>query len=78
VLGRKIRYGGDDLAAFEKLFGSFAPRWMARNMRFMMSRFQQQGMAATPEAVARLTVLLGLAPHSYRDFAAETAKQWQS
>jgi len=33
VLGRKIRYGGDDLAAFEKLFGSFAPRWMARDMR---------------------------------------------
>jgi uncharacterized protein YbjT (DUF2867 family) len=79
VLGRQIRYGGDDLAAFEKLFGSFAPRWMARDMRLMMSRFQQQGMVATPEAVARLTVLLGHhAPHSYRDFAAETAKQWQS
>jgi uncharacterized protein YbjT (DUF2867 family) len=78
VLGRQIRYGGDDLAAFEKLFGSFAPRWMARDMRLMMSRFQQQEMVAKPEAVARLTDLLGHAPHSYRDFAAETAKQWQS
>lgn len=78
VLGRQIRYGGDDLAAFEKLFGSFAPHWMARDMRLMMSRFQQQGMVAKPEAVARLTDLLGHTPRSYRDFAAETAKQWQS
>jgi len=78
VLGRQIRYGGDDLAAFEKRFGSFAPRWMARDMRLMMSRFQRQGMVAKPEAVARLTDLLGHTPRSYRDFAAETAKQWQS
>ncbi len=78
VLGRQIRYGGDNLAEFEKLFGSFAPRWMARDMRLMMSRFQQQGMVAKPEAVARLTGLLCHAPRSYRDFAVETAKQWQS
>jgi uncharacterized protein YbjT (DUF2867 family) len=60
VLGRQIRYGGDNLAAFEKKpFGSIAPRWMARDMRLMMSRFQRQGMVAKPEAVARLTDLLG-------------------
>ena len=76
VLGRQIRYGGNDLAAFEKLFGTFAPRWMARDLRLMMSRFQRQGMVAKPEAVARLTDLLGHTPRSYRDFAAETAKQW--
>jgi uncharacterized protein YbjT (DUF2867 family) len=78
VLGRQIRYGGDDLAAFEQRFGSFAPQWMARDMRLMMSRFQRQGMGANPETVARLTDLLGHGPRSYRDFAAETAKQWQS
>jgi hypothetical protein len=44
----------------------------------MMSRFQQQGMMAKPEAITRLTDLLGHAPRSYRDFAAETAKQRQS
>jgi uncharacterized protein YbjT (DUF2867 family) len=76
VLRRQIRYGGDDLVAFEKRFGSFAPRWMARDMRLMMSRFQQQGMAAKPEAVARLTQLLGHGPRSYRGYAAEMAKQW--
>ncbi len=43
VLGRQIHYGADDLAAFEKRLGSFAPHGMARDMRLMMSRFQQQG-----------------------------------
>ena len=51
---------------------------MARDMRLMMSRYQQHGTVAKPEAVARLTDILGHAPRSYRDFAAETAKQWQS
>jgi uncharacterized protein YbjT (DUF2867 family) len=78
VLGRQIRYAGDDLEAFEKRFGSFAPHWMARDMRLMMSRFHQHGMAARPEAIARLTQLLGHAPRSYRDYAAEIAKQWES
>jgi uncharacterized protein YbjT (DUF2867 family) len=78
VLGREIRYGGDDLAAFEKQFVSFAPRWMARDMRLMLSRFQTHGMVAKPEAIVRLTDLLGHAPRSYRDFAAEAAKQWRS
>jgi hypothetical protein len=35
-------------------------------------------MAAKPEAVARLTDLLGHAPRSYRDFAIQTAEQCQS
>jgi uncharacterized protein YbjT (DUF2867 family) len=78
VRGREIRYGGDDLAAFEQRFGSFAPRWMARDMRLMMSRFQRQGMVANPEPVTRLADLLGHAPRSYCDSAAETAKQGQS
>ncbi len=78
LLGREIRYGGDDLAAFEKRFGSFAPSWMARDMRLMLERFHSNGMAAKPESVARLTELLGHPPRTYRDFAAETAKDWRS
>jgi uncharacterized protein YbjT (DUF2867 family) len=78
ALGRQIRYGGDDLAAFEKQFVTFAPRWMARDMRLMFGRFHREGMAAQPEAVRRFADLLGHEPRRYRDFAAETAKQWQS
>ena len=78
ALAREIHYGGDDLAAFEKQFTSLAPRWMARDMRLMLGRFQKHGMAARPEAVRRFANLLGHEPRRYQDFAAETAKQWQS
>jgi uncharacterized protein YbjT (DUF2867 family) len=78
LLGRDISYGGDDLAAFEKQVAAFAPGWMARDIRLMFAGFHEHGMAAKPEAVARMTELLGHAPRSYRDFAVETAKAWQS
>ena len=78
ALGQQIHYGGDDLATFERPFATFAPRWMARDLRLMFGRFQQQGMAARPEAVRRFANLLGHEPRRYQDFAAETAKQWQS
>ncbi len=78
ALGRQIRYGSNDLAAFEKHSATLAPRWMARDMRLMFARFHQQGMAARPEAVRRFADVLGHEPRSYRDFAAEMAKQWRS
>jgi uncharacterized protein YbjT (DUF2867 family) len=77
ALGREVRYGGDDLASFEQQFATFAPRWMARDMRLMLERFQKHGMAAKPETIKRLSRLLGHAPRSYRDFAAETAQAWR-
>jgi hypothetical protein len=45
-------------------------------MRLMLRRYQQDGAAATPAAVERLTQRLGRPPRSYRDFAVETARQW--
>ena len=78
VLGRDIRYGGDDLDAFEKQAAAFAPGWMARDFRLMFARQQQHGMVARLAAVNRMAELLGHAPRSYQDFAAETAKAWQS
>ena len=78
ILGREIRYGGDDLAAFEKQVAAFVPGWMARDFRLMFARQQQHGMVARLEAVNRMAELLGHAPRSYQDFAAETAKAWQS
>ncbi len=77
VLGKPVNYGGDDVAAFEQQMRGNAPAWMAYDMRLMLSRFQSDGMVAEPEDIARLTSLLGRPMRSYRDFAAETAKQWQ-
>jgi uncharacterized protein YbjT (DUF2867 family) len=76
VLGRPIRYVGDDLDAMERKMRAFAPGWLAYDMRLMLRRYQRDGAAAAPAALDRLTTLLGRPPRSYRDFATETAKQW--
>jgi len=76
VLGRPIRYVGDDLDAMEQKMKAFAPGWLAYDMRLMLRRYQQNGAVATPAAIERLTTLLGRPPRSYRDFAIETARQW--
>ncbi|HWK44306.1 MAG TPA: NmrA/HSCARG family protein [Stellaceae bacterium] len=76
VLERPIRYIGDDLDAMEQRMKTFAPGWLAYDMRLMLARYQRDGAVATPAALERLTALLGHAPRSYRDFAVETAKQW--
>jgi hypothetical protein len=51
---------------------------MARDFRLMFARQQQHGMVASLAAVNWMAELLGHAPRSYHDFAAETAKGWQS
>ena len=77
ALRRPVAHAGDDLDAFERTMKAFAPGWLAYDMRQMMHRYQQDGAVGTPEALARLTAVLGHPPRSYRDFAAETAGQWQ-
>ena len=76
VLGREIRYGGDDLDLLEKRVRSFAPSWLANDLRLMVRRYQDDGALGKPEALARLSELLGHQPRSYRMFAEETAGGW--
>ena len=78
VLGRPIRYAGDDLDKMERTMKAFAPAWLAYDIRLMMNRYQTDGAEATPDEIERLTARLGRKPRSYRDFAAETAKEWMS
>lgn len=77
TLHRAVHYAGNDLDAFENNIKARAPAWLAYDMRAMMRRYQLDGAVATPDDIARLTALLGRAPRSYRDFARETAAQWQ-
>ncbi|MCK8786661.1 NmrA/HSCARG family protein [Roseomonas sp. NAR14] len=77
ALGRPVRYGGDDLDAFEQASAKRSPGWMAYDMRCMVRRFQQDGMLPAPGGVERLAALLGRAPRDYRDFAAEMAARWR-
>ena len=78
ALGRDVRYVGGNLDAFEKAVKTKAPAWMAYDLRAMMRRYQSDGAVATPADLDRLTTLLGRAPRTYRDFARETARGWQS
>lgn len=76
VLGRSVRYGGDDLNVLEQRLKAAAPAWLAYDMRLMMSRYQQDGAIASKAEVDRLATLLGRQPRSYRDFAFDTAAAW--
>jgi uncharacterized protein YbjT (DUF2867 family) len=76
VLGRPIRYGGNDLDPLEQRLKAMIPSWQAMDLRLMFSRYQTDGAVATTADVARLTSLLGRAPRSYRDFAKAAAAEW--
>jgi uncharacterized protein YbjT (DUF2867 family) len=76
VLGRAVRYGGDDLDLLEQRLKAAAPGWLAYDMRLMMNRYQQDGAVASKAEIDHLAALLGRQPRSYRDFAAETAAAW--
>ena len=78
ALGREVRYAGGDLDAFEKAVKTKAPAWLAYDLRAMMNRYQVDGAVATRADIERLTALLGHPPRSYREFAREAARDWQS
>jgi uncharacterized protein YbjT (DUF2867 family) len=78
VLGRKIAYGGNDLDAWEKQSLAFLPAWMVFDFRLMYAFFQEKGLKASPEDLARLTALLGHPPRRFEEFAAETARSWSA
>jgi uncharacterized protein YbjT (DUF2867 family) len=44
VLGREVRYGGDDLAAYEKQVAGMMPGWQAHDFRVMLRAMQRFGM----------------------------------
>ena len=78
VLGRPVVYGGDDLDAWEAQALQMLPPFMAYDFRLMYGHFQRHGLVASPEAIDRLTRLLGHPPRAFADFARETATAWRS
>jgi uncharacterized protein YbjT (DUF2867 family) len=78
VLGKAVRYAGDDIGPFETRFQSFAPGWMAYDMRLMMARMQMDGELGCAAAVERMQQELGAPLRSYRDYALETSARWRA
>jgi uncharacterized protein YbjT (DUF2867 family) len=77
ALGKRIQYAGNDLDAWEKQSLQYLPDWMVFDFRYMYAHFQQKGLMATAEAIARQTKLLGHAPRGFDAFAKETAAAWR-
>jgi uncharacterized protein YbjT (DUF2867 family) len=77
LLGKEIRYLGDDMDAFEEQMRKKAPSWSAFDIRMMFQGYLERGFAAEAGDLETLTKLLGHPPRRYEDFARETFAQWQ-
>lgn len=78
ALGRPVSYAGNDLDAWERQSVQFMPPWLVFDLRLMYAFFQARGLHATAGDLDRQTRMLGHAPRSFDDFAAETARMWMA
>lgn len=78
LLVRDIKYIGHDFDQWENAMRTRMPAWSAFDLRVMFQGYFERGFTSTESEVARLTKLLGHAPRTYEDFAAETATHWKS
>jgi uncharacterized protein YbjT (DUF2867 family) len=77
AVGRTIKYGGNDLEAWEKQALAYLPAWAAYDYRLMYEMFQAKGLAATSAQLKECETIVGHAPRSYRDFVRETVTAWK-
>ena len=77
LLGKEIRYLGDDMDAFEEQMRKKAPSWSAFDIRMMFEGYLERGFVAEDADLEALTKLLGHAPRRYEEFARETLLKWQ-
>jgi len=77
LLGKEVRYTGDDMDAFEEQMRRRAPSWSSFDIRMMFQGYLERGFVADVGDVKTLTELLGHAPRRYEDFARETLLNWQ-
>lgn len=78
ALGRPIAYAGDDTEAWERQALAFLPATVAYDFKLMWEFFQREGLIASPEAIERLTKVLGHAPRPFDAFVTETAAAWKA
>jgi uncharacterized protein YbjT (DUF2867 family) len=76
VLGRDVRYGGDDLASFENQAAGMMPGWMAHDFRLMLRAFHRFGLIPGTDSRAIFEALIGHPLRSYHAFAQEAAANW--
>jgi uncharacterized protein YbjT (DUF2867 family) len=75
ILGKEVRYPGDDLSEAEHRLSGFMPSAMAYDVVGMFRGFLKYGMVGSKAAIDRLTAMLGRSLWTYRSYAEECAKQ---
>ncbi len=78
LLRKEIRYAGHNFDEWEEQMRTRVPEWTAFDLRAMFQGYFDRGFASSETEVATMTRLLGRAPRSYKDFAAETAVRWKA
>jgi uncharacterized protein YbjT (DUF2867 family) len=78
LLGKGIQYTGHNFDQWEEGMRSRMPSWSAFDLRMMFQGYFDRGFVSTETEVTRLTKLLGRAPGSYENLAAEIAEEWRA
>ncbi len=76
-LKRPVRYGGDDLDAWERQAAIMFPPRMVQDLRIMYDYFIRNGMHASGTDFAAQERLLGRGPRPFEAFAAELTDSWK-
>jgi len=76
-LGKEVRYGGDDIAAWAEKAKGMMPEFLIADMRIMYQFFQENGMSASKDELERTEKLLGGKPRTFDAFVKETAQEWR-
>ena len=76
LLGKEIRYPGEDLDAFEEQMRQSVPSWSAFDIRMMFQGYLERGFVAEDGDIETVTKLLGHPLRRYEDFARETVAAW--
>lgn len=71
LLGRPVRYAGDDVEAWGERMKTRISDWLNRDCQTMWEQFQQRGHLATAEDHALCRFILGREPHRFEAYAAE-------
>ena len=76
ALNRPIQYCGDDLDAFEATLCQLMQPIVAHDIRMIYEHYQSKGLHAEDGDVARMHMLLGRPPRTFKTFCAERAVEW--
>ncbi len=75
-LGKDVKYGGDDLDAWENASKAFMPPWLVSALRAGFAKMQALGSVASDADLAASEAAIGHQPRKFEDFADEAVQAW--